>query len=87
VTKHSPYERARRDAETERTKQIEAAWYASIPADAARAFERDVAAARARGPMPPPPDQAPGTMPNPPHPGREPKPAKDDRRAGRGSRS
>ena len=30
MTKHSPYERAQRAAETERVKQIEAAWYASI---------------------------------------------------------
>ena len=87
MTKHSPYERARRAAETERTREIEAAWYGSIPTDAARAFERDVAAARARGPMAPRPDQAPGTMPNPPHPGREPKPPKPDRHGGRGGRS
>lgn len=87
MTKHSPYERARRAAETERTKEIEAAWYASIPAEAARAFERDVEVARARGPIQPPPNQAPGTMPNPPHPGREPKPAKVDRHGSRGRRS
>lgn len=86
MTKHSPYERARRDAETLRTKEIEAAWYASIPADAARAFEREVAASRARGPVQPPANQAPGTMPNPPRPGREPKPAKAERH-GRGGRS
>ncbi len=83
MTKHSPYERARRAAETERTKQIEAAWYASIPADTAKQFEREVAAARERGPLAPPPNQAPGTMPNPPHPGREPKPPKAERRGGR----
>lgn len=87
MTKHSPYERARRAAETERTKQIEAAWYASIPTDAAKAFERDVDAARARGPLQPPPGQAPGTRPNPPRPGREPKPPKVERRGGRGGRS
>jgi hypothetical protein len=87
MTKHSPYERARRAAESERTKQIEAAWYAAIPVEAAKAFERDVQDARARGPLPPPPDQAPGTAPNPPHPGREPKPPKAERRGGRGSRS
>ena len=87
MTKHSPYERARRDAESARTKEIEAAWYASIPADMARAFERDVAAVRARGPLQPPPNQAPGTMPNPPRPGREPKPPKVERRGGRSGRS
>ncbi len=86
MTKHSPYERARRTAETERTKQIEAAWRASIPADTADAFARDVEAARARGPLQPPPNQAPGTMPNPPRPGREPKPVKEERRPSRGGR-
>lgn len=87
MTKRSPYERARRAAESERTKQIASAWYAAIPADAARAFEREVEAARARGPLPPPPNQEPGTRPNPPHPGREPKPPKVERRGGRGARS
>ncbi len=87
MTKHSPYERSRRAAETERMKQIESAWYASIPADQARAFAREVEAARARGPLKPPPDQAPGTLPNPPRPGREPKPSKDERASGRGGRS
>lgn len=86
MTKHSPYERARRAAEAERTKEIAAAWYASIPADVARGFERDVAAAKARGPVAPPPNQAPGTVPNPPREGREPKPAKSEQR-GRGYRS
>jgi hypothetical protein len=87
MTKHSPYERAQRAAETERMKQIEAAWYAAIPVDAARAFERDVEAARERGPLAPPPNQPPGTLPNPPHPGREPKPPKVERPGGRGRRS
>jgi hypothetical protein len=87
MTKHSPYERARRAAETARTKEIAAAWYASIPAETARAFERDVAAARDRGPLQPPPNQAPGTAPNPPRPGREPKPPKVESRGGRGGRS
>ena len=87
MTKHSPYERTRRAAETERTKQIEAAWYAAIPADVAHAFARDVEAAHARGPLPPPPNMAPGTLPNPPRPGREPKPPKAERHGGRGARS
>lgn len=86
MSKHSPYERARRAAQNARTKEIEAAWYASIPADAAKAFEREVEEARARGPLPPPPNQPPGTAPNPPHPGREPKPPKTSGR-GRGGRS
>ena len=87
MTKHSPFERARRAAETERTKQIEAAWYASIPPETLSAFTRDVAAARARGPLAPPPNQAPGTLPNPPRPGHEPKAPKVDRNATRGRRS
>jgi hypothetical protein len=86
MAKHSPYERARRATETARIKEIEAAWWASLPADTARTFEREVAASRARGPLEPPPNQVPGTMPNPPRPGREPKPSKDDRRQGRGRR-
>ena len=60
VTKHSRQERTRRQLETERIKEIEAA--------------------RARGPLPPPADMAPGTRPNPPRPGREPKPSKEEER-------
>lgn len=79
MSKRSKYERARRTEETERARQIEAAWFASLPADAAKAFTRDVEAARARGPVPPPPDMAPGTAPHPPRPGHEPKPPKEER--------
>ena len=86
MTKHSRYERAQRAAETGRVKEVEAAWYASIPADVAADFEASVARTRARGPLPPPPDMAPGTLPNPPRPGREPKVVKDER-ATRGRRS
>ena len=83
MTKHSQLERQRRAAETERMKQIQEAWYSRIPAAEARNFEREVAAAMARGPLAPPPDMAPGTRPNPPRPGREPKPAKDEQRSRR----
>jgi hypothetical protein len=86
MTKHSPYERARRASETARIKEIEAAWWASVPSETAAAFQREVAASRARGPLPPPPNQEPGTVPNPPRPGREPRAEKDDRRPGRGAR-
>ncbi len=79
MSKRSKYERARRAEETERARQIEAAWFGSLPADAAKDFTRDVEAARARGPLPPRPDRAPGTQPNPPRPGHEPKPAKEER--------
>ena len=84
MTKRSKHERAQRATETERVREIEAAWAASQPADVTRAFETAVKAARARGPLPPPPDMAPGTMPNPPRPGREPKPPKDATRGRRG---
>ena len=83
MTKHSKRERAQRADEAERTRQVEAAWFASIPADTAKAFVREVEAARARGPLEPRPDMVPGTMPNPPRPGREPKPKVEDRRGPR----
>jgi hypothetical protein len=85
MTKHSKYERAQRAAEAERVKQIEAAWFGSLPADTATAFVREVEAARARGPLPARPDMAPGTLPNPPRPGREPKVVKEERRPRRGA--
>jgi len=80
VTKHSRQERTRRQLETERVKEIEAAWLGSLPAADRKAFAESVEAARARGPLPPPADMAPGTRPNPPRPGREPKPSKDEER-------
>lgn len=84
MTKHSRREREQRVLETERIKQIEAAWVARIPAETARAFALQVEAARARGPLPPPPDMAPGTPPRPPRPGREPKVVADPRGGRRG---
>lgn len=80
MTKHSKRERAQRAQETERAGQIQAAWFASLPADTAREFTRAVEAARARGPEPRPVDMAPGTPPRPPRPGREPKAPKEERR-------
>jgi len=77
MSKHSKFEREKRTAETERTKQIEAAWYGSLSPEASKSFTREVEAARARGPLPPQPDMAPGTAPRPPRPGREPKPVED----------
>ena len=85
MTKHSRFERTQRAAESERVKQVEAAWFGSLPADTAKAFTREVEAARARGPLPPRPDMAPGTLPRPPRPGREPKPPKEEPRGRRGS--
>ena len=86
MTKHSKHEREKRAQESERTKQIEAAWYGSLPADTAKAFTREVEAARARGPLPPRPDMAPGTAPRPPRPGHEPRPPKDERPPRRSNR-
>ena len=79
MTKHSKREREQRALETTRVKEIVAAWTASLPGPVATAFAESVAAARRRGPLAPPPDQAPGTIPNPPRPGREPKPVKEER--------
>ena len=61
MARHSKHERERRSAETERVKQIEAAWLGSLPAATAKAFAESVAAARARGPQEKRPDMAPGT--------------------------
>ncbi len=83
MTKRSKHERAQRVSETDRVRQIQAAWAASTPANIAREFEHAVQSARARGPIPPRPDMAPGTPPNPPRPGHEPKPPKDATRTRR----
>ncbi len=82
VTKRSRREREQRARETGRVKEIEAAWSASVPADVAKAFAASVAAAKERGPLPPQPDMAPGTAPNPPR--REPRPVKVEERPRRG---
>lgn len=84
MTKHSKRERERRTEETERVRQIEAAWMGSLPAATAKAFAADVEAARARGPEPRPADMAPGTLPRPPRPGHEPRPPKEPQRPRRG---
>jgi hypothetical protein len=83
MTKHSKRERAQRATETERVREIEAAWFGSLPAQTAEAFTLDVEAARARPPHQPAPDMAPGTAPRPPRPGREPRPTTDDPRSRR----
>ncbi len=79
MAKHSKAERERRAAETTRVKEIEAAWMGSLSPEVAKSFASSVAAARARGPLPPPEPMAPGTAPRPPRPGREPKPSKEER--------
>ena len=83
MTKHSKAERERRKAQNEEVARIEAAWVASVPSDKAQEFGKQVADARARGPIEPPPDMAPGTAPRPPRPGHEPKPPKDQQRSKR----
>lgn len=83
MTKHSKSERAKRTRENEAVARIEAAWVASVPSARAKEFNAAVAEARARGPLPPQPDMAPGTRPNPPAPGREPKPKKEPTRSRR----
>lgn len=80
MTKRSEFERRRREAETERMAEIDRAWRGSVPTDVAAQFDAQVQAAQARGPLPPPPDMAPGTPPRPPRPGHEPKPPKADTR-------
>ncbi|HWH23936.1 MAG TPA: hypothetical protein VNW68_03470 [Candidatus Limnocylindria bacterium] len=77
MAKHSKAERERRKEQHEAVARIEAAWQASVPPARAKEFAQSVAEARARGPEQPRPDMAPGTAPNPPRPGREPKPKKE----------
>jgi hypothetical protein len=84
MAKHSKRERERRAEETERVKQIEAAWMGSLPPATAKAFTLAVQDARARGPQERPPDMAPGTPPRPPRPGHEPRPPKEPARPRRG---
>jgi hypothetical protein len=65
-----------RDAANIRAKQITEEWARAVPPDVAAAFAARVEAARARGPLPPKPDMAPGTLPNPPR--KEPRPTKKE---------
>lgn len=83
MAKHSKAERERRAKQNEDVARIEAAWVASVPKAEADAFAKQVNEMRARGPVPPPPDMAPGTRPNPPRPGHEPKPPKNEQRSKR----
>ena len=78
------FDRARRKAQNERVVEIERAWRGSIPNDVAAAFDAQLRASKARGPLPPPPNMPPGTAPRPPRPGHEPKPPKTEERPRRG---
>ncbi len=80
MAKHSKAERDRRAAESARIAEIQAAWVGSIPAATAKAFAANLEAIKARGPIAKRPDMAPGTRPNPPRPGHEPRPAKEEAR-------
>jgi hypothetical protein len=80
MTKHSRHEREQRAAQNIRIQAMGEAMWRAIPPAEAEAFNRRVEAARARGPLPPPPDMAPGTPPRPPRPGHEPRPPKEETR-------
>jgi hypothetical protein len=86
MSKRSAHNRARKADEKARMVEVERAWRGSLAPDVAAAFEAQVKVARERGPLPPPPDMAPGTPPRPPRPGREPKAPKTDDRPRRGPR-
>ena len=79
MTKRSKFERARKSEDNARVAAIEQAWRGSLSDDVRKQFDAQVRAAKERGPLPPPPDMAPGTAPRPPRPGREPKPKADER--------
>ena len=81
MSSRSRAQRARRTQENEAVARIQAAWQASVPSDRAKEFQKGVDAVHARGPQERRPDMAKGTAPNPPRPGREPKPKKDPNRA------
>jgi hypothetical protein len=81
MTSRAKAQREKRKKQNEDVARILTAWQASVPTAQAKEFEAAVAAARARGPLQPPPDMAPGTRPNPPRPGREPKPKADPNRS------
>jgi hypothetical protein len=80
MSKRSAYHTARKAEQQARMAEVERAWRGSVPPDVAKAFDEQVRASKARGPIPPPPDMAPGTPPRPPRPGHEPKPPKTDER-------
>ena len=78
MTKRSRFEQQRRAHEQERIQEIEAGWQARLSAADKDAFRREVELAQGRRPEPHT-DMPPGTAPNPPRPGREPRPAPDQR--------
>jgi len=83
MTKRSRYEQAQRAAEDERTRETGERWMARLSPAERNAFSELVAAAHARPPAERAPNMAPGTRPNPPRPGREPKVVEEQPRRGR----
>ena len=83
MTKRSRYEQAQRAAEDERTRETAERWNARLSPAERNAFSELVAAAHARPPAEPAQNMAPGTRPNPPRPGREPKVVEEQPRRGR----
>jgi hypothetical protein len=73
MTKRSRYEQAQRAAEDVRTREVADQWLARLSAAELTRFRESVAIAQARPPAGPPINMAPGTRPNPPRPGREPR--------------
>jgi hypothetical protein len=83
MTKRSRYEQAQRAAEDERTRETAERWLARLtPAEISR-YNESVAIAHARPPAGPPVNMAPGTRPNPPRPGREPREVEEQPRSRR----
>ena len=84
MSKYSAQVRERRAAQSERMREIESAWIRSLSPEVAESFNRSVQIARARPPQERKPDMAPGTPPQPPRPGHEPRPPKDRNQRPRG---
>ena len=78
MTKRSRFEQRQRAEQQERIRAIEAGWQARLSASDQEAFRHEVEMALARRPEPHV-DMAPGTAPNPPRPGREPRPPVEQR--------
>ena len=72
MTKRSRFDRQRRASEHERTLAIEDGWRARLSPQDQAAFRHQVELAWAYRPEPRQ-DMPPGTLPNPPRPGREPR--------------
>jgi hypothetical protein len=85
MAKRSGSGKARKAEQHARMLEVERAWRGSIPPAVAAAFDANIKAVKERGPLPPKPDMAPGTRPNPPRPGHEPKAPKQEERPRRRS--